>query len=44
MLVVDDDPSWRNILGLELQELGYEPVMAPSSCSTSGGPGSMGSR
>ena len=28
MLVVDDDPSWRNILGLELQELGYEPVMA----------------
>ncbi len=28
VLVVDDDPSWRHILVLELEELGYEPVEA----------------
>jgi CheY-like chemotaxis protein len=28
VLVVDDDPSWRQMLGLELEELGYEPVLA----------------
>ena len=28
VLVVDDDPSWRQILSLELEELGYEPVQA----------------
>ncbi|RPH70321.1 MAG: response regulator [Myxococcaceae bacterium] len=28
VLVVDDDPSWRQMLSLELEELGYEPVLA----------------
>jgi CheY-like chemotaxis protein len=28
VLVVDDDPSWRQMLSLELEELGYEPVQA----------------
>jgi CheY-like chemotaxis protein len=28
VLVVDDDPSWRHLLSLELEELGYEPVLA----------------
>ena len=28
MLVVDDDSSWRQMLSLELEELGYEPVQA----------------
>lgn len=28
VLVVDDDPSWRSILVLELQELGYETLEA----------------
>lgn len=28
VLVVDDDPSWRQMLALELEELGYEPVLA----------------
>jgi CheY-like chemotaxis protein len=28
VLVVDDDPSWRQMLVLELEELGYEPVQA----------------
>ena len=28
VLVVDDDPSWRQMLALELEELGYEPVQA----------------
>ena len=28
MLVVDDDPSWRSMLVLELEELGYEPIEA----------------
>ena len=28
VLVVDDDPSWRSILLLELQELGYEALEA----------------
>jgi len=28
VLVVDDDPSWRHLLALELDELGYEPVLA----------------
>lgn len=28
MLVVDDDASWRTMLVLELQELGYEPLEA----------------
>jgi CheY-like chemotaxis protein len=28
VLVVDDDPSWRSILVLELEELGYEPLEA----------------
>jgi len=28
VLVVDDDPSWRHMLALELEELGYEPVQA----------------
>jgi CheY-like chemotaxis protein len=28
VLVVDDDPSWRHMLVLELQDLGYEPVEA----------------
>ena len=28
VLVVDDDPSWRQVLSLELEELGYEPVLA----------------
>jgi sodium-dependent dicarboxylate transporter 2/3/5 len=28
VLVVDDDPSWRHILVLELEELGYEAVEA----------------
>src|SRR5215469_3158453 len=28
VLVVDDDPSWRSILMLELEELGYEALQA----------------
>ncbi|HSP19498.1 MAG TPA: response regulator [Myxococcaceae bacterium] len=28
MLVVDDDPSWRSMLVLELQELGYDALEA----------------
>jgi CheY-like chemotaxis protein len=28
VLVVDDDPSWRQMLSLELEELGYEPIQA----------------
>ncbi|MGZ6164217.1 MAG: response regulator [Myxococcaceae bacterium] len=28
VLVVDDDPSWRTMLVLELQELGYEALEA----------------
>ena len=28
VLVVDDDPSWRSILVLELEELGYEALQA----------------
>ncbi|HEY1907777.1 MAG TPA: response regulator [Myxococcaceae bacterium] len=28
VLVVDDDPSWRHLLSIELEELGYEPVLA----------------
>jgi len=28
VLVVDDDPSWRHVLALELEELGYEPLLA----------------
>ena len=28
VLVVDDDASWRQMLALELEELGYEPVQA----------------
>ena len=28
VLVVDDDPSWRSVLSLELEELGYEPLQA----------------
>jgi len=28
VLVVDDDASWRRMLALELEDLGYEPVEA----------------
>ena len=27
VLVVDDDPSWRQILSLELEELGYDGLL-----------------
>ena len=28
VLVVDDDPSWRSMMVLELEDLGYEAVEA----------------
>lgn len=28
VLVVDDDASWRHMISLELEDLGYEPVLA----------------
>jgi CheY-like chemotaxis protein len=36
VLVVDDDPSWRHLLALELEELGYEPVLAADGAEALG--------